>query len=261
MNIITSNSLFNSLYYLSIVSAVCHHGGAGTTAAGLRAGKPSIIIPFFGDQFFWGNVVAKNGAGPVPLPGKYVTIDELAQAFEEVHESKMKSAAEGIREALSHEDGCATALHMFHAHLPLSRMSSDLESTFAASYRVDEFDLQVSRPVAQVLVATGALNESQFRSHPTREWTSMYDNRTRVTTSGAFKNTHKAFSHMFIHTTDGMRQDVTSTNLLLGVVNGIGGACKDIGKGVGHLSVGVLSLYGEMTDVLDRVPSLYDRYR
>lgn len=173
----------------------------------------------------------------------------------------MKSAAERIREALSHEDGCATALHMFYAHLPLSRMSSDLESTFSACYRVDEFDLQVSRPVAQVLVATGALDESQFRSHPTREWTSMYDNRASVTISGAFKNTHKAFSHIFIHTTDGTRQAVTSSNLLVRVANGVGGACKDIGKGVVHLSVGALSFYGQMTDILDRVPSLYDRYR
>ena len=47
---------------------MCHHGGAGTTAAGLRAGKPTIIVPFFGDQFFWGNVIEKSGAGPRPLP-------------------------------------------------------------------------------------------------------------------------------------------------------------------------------------------------
>jgi sterol 3beta-glucosyltransferase len=34
------------------VAAVVHHGGAGTTAAGLRAGRPTIIVPFFLDQFF-----------------------------------------------------------------------------------------------------------------------------------------------------------------------------------------------------------------
>jgi len=36
------------------VSAVCHHGGAGTTAIGLFMGKPTIVVPFFGDQPFWG---------------------------------------------------------------------------------------------------------------------------------------------------------------------------------------------------------------
>ncbi|CAF2538027.1 unnamed protein product [Rotaria sp. Silwood2] len=151
-----------------IVSAVCHHGGAGTTAAGLRAGKPSIILPFFGDQFFWGDIVEKNGVGPSPIPGKSVTVDELVEAFKIVHQLAMQNTAKRIREILSHEDGCATALRMFHAHLPLSRMRSDLESTFTACYRVDELDLQVSRPVAQVLVAVGALDESQFRLHPTQ---------------------------------------------------------------------------------------------
>ncbi|CAF2766325.1 unnamed protein product [Rotaria sp. Silwood2] len=151
-----------------IVSAVCHHGGAGTTATGLRAGKPSIILPFFGDQFFWGDIVEKNGVGPSPIPGKSVTVDELVEAFKIVHQLAMQNTAKRIREILSHEDGCATALRMFHAHLPLSRMRSDLESTFTACYRVDELDLQVSRPVAQVLVAVGALDESQFRLHPTQ---------------------------------------------------------------------------------------------
>ena len=34
------------------VSAVVHHGGAGTTAVAMAAGKPSVVVPFFGDQFF-----------------------------------------------------------------------------------------------------------------------------------------------------------------------------------------------------------------
>ena len=45
------------------VSCVVHHGGAGTTAAGLRAGRPTIIVPFFGDQYFWGSTVAREGLG------------------------------------------------------------------------------------------------------------------------------------------------------------------------------------------------------
>jgi sterol 3beta-glucosyltransferase len=52
-----------------------HHGGARTTAAGVRADKPTIILPFFGDQFFWG------GTGPTPLPRKHVTVGELVDAF------------------------------------------------------------------------------------------------------------------------------------------------------------------------------------
>ena len=173
----------------------------------------------------------------------------------------MRVAAEHICEAISHENGCATALRMFHGHLPLSRMRSDLEPTFAACYRVDEFDLQVSRPVAQVLVATGALDESQFRSHSTREWTSIYDYRVHVPTSGVLKHTQKAFSHIFIHTAGGMRRAASGSNLLVGIVTGVCGVSKNVAEGVGHLSLGVLSLYGEFTDVFDRLPSLYDPYR
>jgi len=50
------------------VSAVVHHGGAGTTAAALRAGVPSVILPFFFDQGFWGRRLAACGLGPPPIP-------------------------------------------------------------------------------------------------------------------------------------------------------------------------------------------------
>lgn len=244
-----------------VVSAVCHHGGAGTVAAGLNAGKPNVIVPFFGDQFFWGNVVAKTGAGPLPVPGKSITVDELANAFHQAHQPEMRIAAERIRDAIAQEDGCANALRIFHGLLPLSRMRSDLESTFPACYRVDELDLQVSRPVAQVLVAAGALDESQLRPHATRDWESIYDDRIHVPTRGVFKHTRKALSHVFIHSAGGLKHAVTSTNFVVGVASGVADTAKNVGKGVGHLSVGVASLYGELTDVLDRVPSLYDHYK
>ncbi len=49
------------------MAAVVHHGGSGTTAAGLRAGIPTVIIPVFGDQPFWGQRVFELGAGPAPI--------------------------------------------------------------------------------------------------------------------------------------------------------------------------------------------------
>lgn len=48
------------------VAAVVHHGGAGTTAIGLRNGLPTVVIPFFGDQPWQGDMVANAGAGPKP---------------------------------------------------------------------------------------------------------------------------------------------------------------------------------------------------
>ena len=49
---------------------IIHHGGAGTTSAGLRAGIPNIVVPFTADQPFWGRRVHAIGAGPNPIPVK-----------------------------------------------------------------------------------------------------------------------------------------------------------------------------------------------
>src|SRR6195952_1699338 len=63
------------------VSCVVHHGGAGTTAAGITAGRPTLVVPFFGDQPFWGAMVARAGAGPLPIHSKELTADNLAEAI------------------------------------------------------------------------------------------------------------------------------------------------------------------------------------
>ena len=63
------------------MTALVHHGGAGTTAAGLRAGRPTLITPFIGDQPFWGRRVASLGVGPQPIPFKKLTAERLAGAI------------------------------------------------------------------------------------------------------------------------------------------------------------------------------------
>jgi sterol 3beta-glucosyltransferase len=71
-------------------SAVIHHGGAGTTAAGLRGGTPSIIVPCYGDQPFWGQLAAKLGVGPTSIPRKHLTADRLAQAIRETQSAVVR---------------------------------------------------------------------------------------------------------------------------------------------------------------------------
>lgn len=80
------------------VAAVVHHGGAGTTAEGLRAGVPSIIVPFAFDQSFWGTRIAKLGLGPTPIPQKKLSAARLAEAIGEAVTNKdmlQKAAAVG----------------------------------------------------------------------------------------------------------------------------------------------------------------------
>ena len=60
--------------------AVVHHGGAGTTAAGLRAGVPAQVLPFFGDQPYWGERIAALGVGPAPRAAAYLSAVALADA-------------------------------------------------------------------------------------------------------------------------------------------------------------------------------------
>ena len=102
--------------------AVCHHGGAGTTAAGLRAGLPTVVVPFFGDQFFWGRMVADAGAGPEPIPIGELTSDRLAEAFAACAHPEMQTRSKALGERTCAEDGVELVLSSLYRHLPLSAM-------------------------------------------------------------------------------------------------------------------------------------------
>jgi sterol 3beta-glucosyltransferase len=97
-------------------AAVVHHGGAGTTAAGLQAGRPTIICPFFGDQPFWGQRVAASGAGPAPIPQKKLTAAGLAAAIREAtRNAAMRQRAAAIGAAIRAEDGVQRAVELIEA--------------------------------------------------------------------------------------------------------------------------------------------------
>jgi len=100
------------------MAAVVHHGGAGTTAAGLRAGIPTIIVPHFIDQPFWGQRVADLGAGPQPIPRKQLTAERLADAINiAVTDEKMRRRAADLGEIIRAEDGVARAVEVINSHI------------------------------------------------------------------------------------------------------------------------------------------------
>ena len=99
-------------------SAVVHHGGAGTTGAGLRAGKPTIICPFFGDQPFWGKQIYKLGAGPNPIRQKRLSINRLRQAIlEATSNARMRRSAESIGKRIRAENGVAQAVEIVERYM------------------------------------------------------------------------------------------------------------------------------------------------
>lgn len=93
------------------MAAVVHHGGAGTTAAGLRAGVPSILVPFGADQPFWGRRVHALGVGPAPIPLKHLTAARLADAIvaATTDDAMIHRAAE-IGQCIRAEDGIGRAV-------------------------------------------------------------------------------------------------------------------------------------------------------
>jgi len=98
--------------------AVCHHGGAGTTAAGLRAGLPTVVVPFFGDQFFWGRIVADAGAGPEPIPIRRLDSQTLMAAFDACRRPQVRERARELGARLRATDGVELAVQSIERHLP-----------------------------------------------------------------------------------------------------------------------------------------------
>jgi UDP:flavonoid glycosyltransferase YjiC (YdhE family) len=99
-------------------SMVVHHGGAGTTAAVLRAGIPSIIVPFFADQFFWGQLVQSRGLGPAALPHKKLTADALEQRIRvALAADDMRQRCKDMAGKIAQEDGIGTAVAAVESYL------------------------------------------------------------------------------------------------------------------------------------------------
>ncbi|KAF4318338.1 hypothetical protein G195_008338 [Phytophthora kernoviae 00238/432] len=115
------------------VSAVVHHGGAGTTAAGLLAGKPTFIVPFFGDQPFWGWAVVKAGVGVEPCPIEELTTEKLRRAFKRLKSAELRSRALVLQKKMQQEDGAEEAVCSFYRHLPLQDMRCDLDHVRVAT--------------------------------------------------------------------------------------------------------------------------------
>ena len=100
------------------------------------------------------------------------------------------------------EKGCEAAIQSFHAHLPLTKMRSDLEPSFGACFRLSDYELQISRPVAQVLVAAGAVAESELAPHPTYGWYSLMQGDRFEAFKRGIRNVFSKISNAVHHSTN-----------------------------------------------------------
>jgi UDP:flavonoid glycosyltransferase YjiC (YdhE family) len=92
------------------MSAAVHHGGAGTTAAAVRAGIPSVIVPFYGDQPFWARCLNRQGVAPPAVERKTMTAETLAAALGATQHPAMIQKAAALGSAVRAEDGIGEAV-------------------------------------------------------------------------------------------------------------------------------------------------------
>jgi sterol 3beta-glucosyltransferase len=106
------------------MAAIVHHGGAGTTAAGLRAGVPSVVVPTFGDQFFWGWRVHELGAGPKPIPRKKLTAVSLTGAIQQtINSETIENKARLLGQRIRAENGVEKAVRMIESFVKNGQLS------------------------------------------------------------------------------------------------------------------------------------------
>ncbi|GIJ88129.1 hypothetical protein Asppvi_007046 [Aspergillus pseudoviridinutans] len=157
------------------VSCVVHHGGAGTTAAGLKLGCPTVIVPFFGDQPFWGSIVARRGVGPSPIPYRELTVDKLADAIRMALEPSSRQKAHEISEVIQQESGTKAAISSFHHHLQDTRIRCALCPSRAAVWWLKDREVGLSAFATTVLVEAGLMKVRRLELYRSEEYDTARD--------------------------------------------------------------------------------------
>ncbi|KAL0933992.1 Sterol 3-beta-glucosyltransferase UGT80B1-like protein 1 [Colletotrichum truncatum] len=152
------------------VAAVVHHGGAGTTACGLSNGRPTTIVPFFGDQPFWGDMVAAAGAGPKPIPQKDLTVETLSEAIRVCLTPEVAEAARKLAMRMKDESGVKAATAAFHANLPLNVLGCDIlkEQPAVWMYRHKNSRVKLSKAAAEILTSHLKVDVARLKLHEIR---------------------------------------------------------------------------------------------
>lgn len=108
------------------VCAVVHHGGTGTTHCCLKEGKPSLIVPFLLDQFYWGDMIWRLGAGPKPLPAKKFTEQTFTASLQKlIHTPSYQKRAMELSSKMQKEEGVKNALEHFYQYVRERQIHSE----------------------------------------------------------------------------------------------------------------------------------------
>jgi hypothetical protein len=231
------------------VSCVVHHGGAGTTAAGIALGRPTVIVPFFGDQPFWGAMVARAGAGPTPIPFKELTADRLAAAISEALKPETSARAKELGDRIKEERGTEVGAASFHAQLSIEYLRCALAPSRPAVWTVPTAkskgaptptaDIRLSAFAATVLGNEGLLDVNALALYRPCEYPTEF----------GVMSARVAGPNPILSTVGGIASDIVHIPVNMakawgGVVyepykgakaDGFKGFGKGLGKGIGHL--------------------------
>ncbi|KAJ5669618.1 Sterol 3-beta-glucosyltransferase [Penicillium macrosclerotiorum] len=207
------------------VAAVVHHGGAGTTACGLLNGRPTAIVPFFGDQPFWGNMVAEAGAGSYPIPHATLEPETLAAAIQFCLTPAAAAAAHEISIKMQSECGVAAAVDSFHRNLPLDRMRCSIipEQIAVWTYTKGKKPLHLSKAAVNILIEHNRIEAKHIKCYPinpilieNRRWDPLTGVLSAATATGSnmLQSTGEMFYNPYKEFKRGRAKDSTqrSTN-------------------------------------------------
>ncbi|KAK2012539.1 glycosyltransferase family 28 domain-containing protein [Colletotrichum eremochloae] len=152
------------------VSAVVHHGGAGTSAAGIAAGRPTVVVPFFGDQPFWGQMIARAGAGPAPVPFKEMTAETLAASITFALKPEVQAAVQRMAQRIAEEDGAGDTAKDIQERLALDTMRCDICPERVAVWRHRKTGAHLSSFALSCLVDQGYLKPHDFKLLKHKHW-------------------------------------------------------------------------------------------
>ncbi|CAK7237254.1 hypothetical protein SBRCBS47491_009913 [Sporothrix bragantina] len=156
------------------VRAVVIHGGAGTTAIALKCGLPIMVVPFFGDQYFWGSMIEKSKVGPKPVPYKRLTVDRLTDGIQYLLCDEARTAAQAIAESIEKEgDGAENACRSFMRTLELEGHGSMRCAIFpdrVAVWQRKGSNIKLSTLAAEALVEKGYMTYKNLRLLRHTEW-------------------------------------------------------------------------------------------
>lgn len=145
------------------VSAVVHHGGAGTTAIGIAMGKPTVVVPFFGDQPFWGAMIYKAGAGPEPVPFKKMTEETLADSITIALGVDIQTAVQEMSKKIDNENGAEEAALSFHNIINMDSMRCLILPDRVATWRIKNTNIRLSTLAAAVLIDQGIISLARLK--------------------------------------------------------------------------------------------------